>query len=67
VASCSEPFHRAPLVHKKRKLIGNPADVFYRMLIHMPCWRLLVRRKDGALLDAAVDDVMRLYARLRAE
>jgi hypothetical protein len=49
------------------KMIGNPADVFYQMLIHMQCWRVLVRQRDRAMLDAAVDDVRRLYARLRAE
>ncbi|XP_047091295.1 uncharacterized protein LOC124703126 [Lolium rigidum] len=30
-------------------------------------WRVLVRQRDRAMLDAAVDDVRRLYARLRAE
>jgi hypothetical protein len=49
------------------KMIGNPADVFYHMIIHMQSWRVLVRQRDRAMLDVAVDDVRRLYARLRAE
>jgi hypothetical protein len=48
-------------------MIGNPADVFYHMIIHMQSWRVLVRQRDRAMLDVAVDDVRRLYARLRAE
>jgi hypothetical protein len=49
------------------KLIGNQADVFYQMSIHMQCWRVLVRRKDIELLDLAVGDVRRLYARTGPE
>jgi hypothetical protein len=48
------------------KLIGNPADAFFQMSIHMQHWRVLVRPKDHAWLDKAVDKVRRLYAQTRA-
>jgi hypothetical protein len=48
------------------KMIGNPADAFYHMLIHMQSWRVLVRRRDRALLDVARDELRRLHARTRA-
>jgi hypothetical protein len=48
-------------------MIGTQLMFFYQMLIHMQCWRVLVRQGDQAMLDVAVDDVRRLYARLRAE
>jgi hypothetical protein len=48
------------------KMIGNPADAFYHMLIHMQSWRVLVRRRDRALLDVARDELRRLHARARA-
>jgi hypothetical protein len=35
------------------------------MSIHMQHWRVLVKPKDHALLDAATDKVRRLYARTR--
>jgi hypothetical protein len=49
------------------KMIGNQAGVFYQMSIHMQCWRVLVRQRDRDLLDLAVGDVRRLYARTRSE
>jgi hypothetical protein len=33
----------------------------------MQCWRVLVRQRDRTMLDMVVDDIRRLYARLRAE
>jgi hypothetical protein len=33
----------------------------------MQCWRVLVRQRDRDLLDLAVGDVRRLYARTRSE
>jgi hypothetical protein len=47
-------------------MIGNLADVFYRMFIHMQSWRVLIRKRDMPLLHGVVDDVTRLYARLMA-
>jgi hypothetical protein len=47
------------------KLIGNPADALFQMSIHMQHWRVLVKPKDHALLDAATDEARRLYARTR--
>jgi hypothetical protein len=47
------------------KLIGNPADAFFQMSIHMQHWRVLVRPKDHALLDIGIDEVSRLYERTR--
>jgi hypothetical protein len=49
------------------KLIGNPADIFYQLSLHMQCWRVLVRPRDRDLLDLAVGGVRRLYARTRSE
>jgi hypothetical protein len=49
------------------KLIGNPADALYQMTIHMQSWRVLARPMDRGLLDVAVGDVRRLYARTRPE
>jgi hypothetical protein len=40
------------------KLIGNPADAFFQMSIHMQHWR--VRPKDHAWLDTATDEARRL-------
>jgi hypothetical protein len=37
------------------------------MTIHMQSWRVLVRQKDRELLNAAVGDVRRLYARTRSK
>jgi hypothetical protein len=48
------------------KLIGNPADALFQMSLHMQHWRVLVRPKDRDLLDVALDEVRRLYARTRA-
>jgi hypothetical protein len=48
------------------KLIGNPADALFQMSLHMQHWRVLVRPKDRELLDVALDEVRRLYARTRA-
>jgi hypothetical protein len=36
------------------------------MLLYMQSWRVLVRPRDRALLDFAVDEVRRLHARTRA-
>jgi hypothetical protein len=47
------------------KLIGNPADAFFQMSIHLQHWRVLVRPKDHAWLDTATDEIRRLYARTR--
>jgi hypothetical protein len=47
-------------------MMGNPADAFYHMFIHMQSWRVLVRRRDRALLDVAQDELRRLHARARA-
>jgi hypothetical protein len=48
-------------------MIGNPANAFYHMLIHMQSWRrVLVRRRNRALLDVARDEVRRLHTRARA-
>jgi hypothetical protein len=35
------------------------------MLIHMQSWRILVRQRDRALLDAARDGVRRQHTRIR--
>jgi hypothetical protein len=48
------------------KLIGNPADALFQMSLHMQHRRVLVRPKDRELLDVALDEVRRLYARTRA-
>jgi hypothetical protein len=48
------------------KMIDNPTDAFYHMLIHMQSWRVLVRRRNRALLDVARDEARRLHARARA-
>jgi hypothetical protein len=48
------------------KLIGNAADAFFHMLLYIQSWRVLVRPRDRALLDLAVDEVRRLHARARA-
>jgi hypothetical protein len=37
------------------------------MTIYMQSWRVLARPKDRGLLDVAVGDVRRLYARTRPE
>jgi hypothetical protein len=47
------------------KLIGNLTGVFYQMSIHMQCWRVLVKGQE--LLDLAVGNIRRLYARTRSE
>jgi hypothetical protein len=44
------------------KLIGNPADAFFQMSLHMQHWRILVRPNYHALLEVATDEVRRLYA-----
>jgi hypothetical protein len=36
------------------------------MSIYMQSWRVLVRPRDRALLDVALDEVRRLHARTRA-
>jgi hypothetical protein len=51
----------------KGKLIGNVDDAFFHMLLHMHSWRVLVRPRNRAMLDEAVDEVRRLHARTRAE
>ncbi|KAK1663022.1 hypothetical protein QYE76_051181 [Lolium multiflorum] len=48
------------------KLINNPTDAFYHMMLHMQSWRVLVRRRDRALLDEALEAVRLLHARSRA-
>jgi hypothetical protein len=45
------------------KPVGDPADAFYHMLIHMQSWRVLVRRRDRTLLSEALEAVRRLHAR----
>jgi hypothetical protein len=55
-----------PGILHEGKMIGNPADAFYHMLIHMQSWMVLVRRRDRALLDVARDEARRLHARARA-
>jgi hypothetical protein len=47
------------------KMIGNPTDALFQMSIHMQHWRVLVKPKDHALLDVAMNEVRRLYARTR--
>ncbi|KAK1648684.1 hypothetical protein QYE76_066489 [Lolium multiflorum] len=37
------------------KLINNPTDAFYHMMLHMQSWRVLVRRRVRALLDEALE------------
>jgi hypothetical protein len=49
------------------KMIGNPADVFYHMLLQMQRWRVLVRPRDRTMVDVAAGDVRRVYARTRGE
>ena len=47
-------------------VIGNPADAFFQMLLHMQSWRVLVRQRDRVLLDEAMGEVRRLHARSRS-
>jgi hypothetical protein len=47
-------------------MIGNPADVFFQMSIHMQHMRVLVKPMGHALLDVAMDEVRKLYAQTRA-
>jgi hypothetical protein len=47
-------------------LISSPADAIFKMSIYMQSWRVLVRPRDRALLDVALDEVRRLHARTRA-
>ncbi|XP_071680508.1 uncharacterized protein [Lolium perenne] len=60
------------LFDSTHKAMDKPRSRFFwegvgnKRKYHMS-WRVLVRQKDRAMLDAAVDDVRRLYARLRAE
>jgi hypothetical protein len=48
-------------------MIGNPADVFYHMLLQMQRWRVLVRPRDRTMVDVAAGDVRRVYARTRGD
>jgi hypothetical protein len=48
-------------------LISSPVDAIFKMSIYMQSWRVLVRRRDRPLLDAALDELRRLHARIRDE
>jgi hypothetical protein len=37
------------------------------MLLHMQHWRVLIKPTDRTLVDTAVGDVRRLYARTRGD
>jgi hypothetical protein len=43
------------------KAIGNLTNTFYHMMLYMQFWRVLVRRRDMAMLDEALDAVRRLH------
>ena len=49
------------------RLIDKPADVMYNMLLYMQRWRMLVRTRDRALLDGAMDAIKLFLSRLRVE
>jgi hypothetical protein len=49
------------------KVIGHPANVLFTMSIHMQSWRVLIRQRDRDLLDEALGELRRLYARIRME
>ena len=46
-------------------VISNPADAMFKMSMYMQCWRVLVRRRDRELLDAALEEIRSLQARMR--
>jgi hypothetical protein len=64
-AQCWPLWHIRNKLTIEGKLIGNPADAFFQMSIHLQHWRVLVRPKDHAWLDMATDEIRRLYARTR--
>jgi hypothetical protein len=47
-------------------IISSPADAIFKMFIYMQSWRVLVKRTDMDLLDAALDEIRRLYTRTRS-
>jgi hypothetical protein len=46
-------------------IINSTADAIFKMSIYMQSLRVLVRQTDRILLDAALDEVRRLYAMTR--